>query len=163
MRTHGRDGLFHGFGEGAESLARSGQFTAAHAVHQRPRLVAQLGLHSRKELAFSASAALSPEVSRIWFQVAAMISFCRCELWPKESSCSPGRRRRRSAATAEGALERLALDEVEIGVDRLARVRARWRTGSPRRRRQLVVFQVDGSGAAARGQLHVFSVSPLTE
>ena len=48
--AHRLHGLLHVFHEALERRAGAGQLAAASTVHQRLRLIAQLGLHSREEL-----------------------------------------------------------------------------------------------------------------
>ena len=80
-RTHRLDRLFHVLDEALERIARAFELAGLHAVGQRLGLVAQFGLHAGQERGVLGIGALARPAPLTWFQVAVMISFCRCEIW----------------------------------------------------------------------------------
>ena len=104
-----------------------------HAVGQRLGLVAQLGLHAGQERGVFGVACPWRPRPLTWFQVAAMISFCRL----RDLVLLAGVAAAAAAAAAAllrlrvVALERLRLDEEHVGAWSWCARPWPWRTGSP--------------------------------
>ena len=129
-RTHGLHGLFHVVDEALEGIAGVFQLAGLHAVGQRLGLVAQFGLHARPGTRRSRRRCPWRPAPLIWFQVAVMISFCRCEIWfcclVAAAAAAAAARLLRLRVVA---LERLRLDEEHVGAGGRARVLGQRRTG----------------------------------
>ena len=146
---HGLDGFRHFIGELLERRIGPKQLAALHALGQRLRLIAQLGLHVGQKL--GVLLLRPPRLFGgflIWFQVAAMISFWRSETCGVLLA---------AAATAAHllrlrvlALEGLRLDEEHVAAAGGQRVARGGVHAHDVARDELEIFQVERGRALGR-------------